>query len=174
VACHCPSVVICVHPWFRTQTQQIIRLRWNFALPVVIDPHHPWSSVSIRGSKHKRSRQSSGGRGSCQAANLFRLRWNFALPVHSRPPSRSPPSVLICVHPWFQTQTQQTIFGRARLLPSRKSVSAQVELRPPYRDRSPHPCSQDAAQGGAAVVRVGRVLRPFNRTPSQVWRTRAS
>ena len=33
----------------------------------------------------------SGGRGSCQAANLYRLRWNFALPIH----------------PWFQTVTQQ-------------------------------------------------------------------
>ena len=59
--------------------------------------HHPTlsvSSVSIRGFKLKRSKQNSGGRGSCQAANLYRLRWNFARPVVPGHPCLPCPSVV--------------------------------------------------------------------------------
>ncbi len=175
--------------------------------------HHPTLSVfsvSIRGSKLKRSQQSSGGRGHRQAANLYRLRWNFALPVIPGYPCHPCPSVVpkpnaannlregaapakpqICigsdgtspspsfqairvfrVHPWFKTQTQQTKFGWARLPPSRKSVSAQMELRPPRRSRpSVFSVSIRGSKNQAFhQTRLGRNLTHPTQIASPGWR----
>ena len=73
--------------------------------------HHPTlsaSSVSIRGSKLTRSKQSSGGRccsggrGSCQAANSYGSDGTSPSPQHNIPS----PSVLFRVHPWLKNTAQ--------------------------------------------------------------------
>ena len=185
------SLLIRAHPWFQTRTQQIIRLRWNFALPIVI-------AHAIRA--HLCPSVVSNTNAAINPAQ-----------VELRPPSRSTPSPSIptirghlcpsvvpntnaAINPaqvelrppsrFTPTQSIHPIRGHLcpSVVPSTNAANnpAQVELRPPYRftpSQSIHArlvAHQDAAQGGAAVVRVGRVRRPFSNAPSQVWRTRAS
>jgi len=113
-------------------------------------------SVSIRGSKLKRSKQNSGGRGSRQAANLYRLRWNFALPVIPGHPCFPCPSVVQKTKPFTKPASDET---------------SHIPHKSPARDGDDPPSQAIATSNERPLSNTGRVRlgipRGINRTTNR-------